>query len=140
MRPVLLAAALLLAAGCNTAGPLVDTAPVTTDGLVLTADARAYGRGDTARLTLTNGSAATATTGVLECALVERWTGAAWTPSASGNDRACIQIARILAPGDAMTGEVPLDLPAGSYRLTQPVSLDGSGESVAVSTASFAVE
>ena len=138
MRPILLA--LLLAAGCTAADPLVDTAPVSTDGLTLAADARAYSRGETARLTLTNGSSNTATTGVLECALVESWTGTAWTQSASGNDRACIEIARILAPGEAMTGEVPLDLPAGSYRLTQTVFLDGADASAAVSTASFAVE
>lgn len=136
MRPILLA--LLLAWGCTAADPLVDTAPVSTDGLTLAADARAYDRGDTARLRLTNGSRTTATTGVLECALVESWTGDAWAPSADGNDIACIQIARVLAPGETMTGEVRIDFRDGFYRLTQPVFVEGGGES-AVSTASFRV-
>ncbi|HEX8385010.1 MAG TPA: immunoglobulin-like domain-containing protein [Rubricoccaceae bacterium] len=135
----LLVALSFLVAGCQAAAPLVDVAPVSSDGLTLTADKDAYARGETARLDLRNGGTATATTGVLECAHIERWTGAAWERSAEGNDRACIMIARILQPGESMTGAVPLDVPAGAYRLTQGVSVEGSETGVSVSTGSFRV-
>lgn len=140
MRLLLLAVvAPFLAAGCNSAGPLVDAAPVSSAGLTLTADKDAYARGETARLVLRNGGAATATTGVLECAQFERWTGSAWETSPDGNDRACILLAAIVAPGEILTGSVPIDVSAGSYRLTQSVSVEGAGTSVDVSTASFRV-
>ena len=139
-------AALLLVAlaGCNASGPLADVppanaSPLAPEGVALTADRTAYGRGDEARLTLRNGSALTATTGMLECAQIEAWTGTAWTASAEGNDRACIEIARVLAPGEAMTGSVPLDVPAGQYRLVQSVSFDGADAGVTAATAAFRV-
>ena len=131
--------AFLALAGCTAGAPLVDTAPLAPGGLTLAADRTAYDRGDSARLTLTNGATATATTGVLECAQIETWTGAAWTLSPAGNDRACIMIARVLAPGETMTGAVVLDVPAGTYRLTQSVSLDGAEAGVTAATAAFRV-
>ena len=139
---VLLAVLLVALAGCNAAGTLADVpsanaGPLAPEGISLTADQTAYGHGDEARLTLRNGSAVTATTGVLECAQIETWTGTAWTTSAEGNDRACIEIARVLAPGETMTGTVALDVPAGHYRLVQSVSLDGAG--VTAATAAFRV-
>lgn len=140
MRLLLLAVvAPLLVAGCNSAGPLVDAAPVSSAGLTLTADQNAYDRGETARLVLRNGGTATATTGILECAQFERWTGSAWETSPDGNDRACILLAVVLAAGETLTGAVPLDVPAGSYRLTQSVSVEGADTGVAVSTGSFRV-
>ncbi len=140
----ILTAFAVLLVGCNASGALVDVppasaGPVSPDGLTMTADQSVYARGATVRLVLVNGSAAVATTGVLECAQIESWTGAAWVLSAEGNDRACIMIARILQPGETMTGAVPLDVPAGRYRLTQSVSLDGADAGVAVSTAAFRV-
>ena len=141
MRTLLLALAL---AGCapRAVGP-PDAAPPAgapaTGGLTLAADRQAYARGASVRLELRNGSAAVATTGVLECAQFETWTGSAWVRSPVGNDRACIMIARVLAPGETITGDVAADVPAGSYRLTQSVSLEGAEEGVAVSTASFRV-
>ncbi|HEX9953414.1 MAG TPA: hypothetical protein VGB53_16710 [Rubricoccaceae bacterium] len=141
---VFLALLLVALAGCNAAGVLADVpdasaGPVSPDGLSLVADQMAYSRGETARLTLRNGSAVTATTGVLECAQVETWTGSAWMVSAEGNDRACIMIARVLAPGETMTGTVALDVPAGQYRLVQSVSLEGADGGVTAATAAFRV-
>ncbi|HEX8298239.1 MAG TPA: immunoglobulin-like domain-containing protein [Rubricoccaceae bacterium] len=143
LRPFV-ALLLVALAGCNASGVLADVpdasaGPVAPDGLALSADQTAYARGATARLTLRNGSAATATTGVLECAQIETWTGTAWTTSPEGNDRACIMIARVLAPGETMTGTVALDVPPGQYRLVQSVSLEGADAGVAVSTAAFRV-
>lgn len=140
----ILTAFAVLLVGCNASGALVDVPPasagaVSSGGLTLAADQSAYARGATVRLVLVNGSAAVATTGVLECAQIESWTGSAWTLSAEGNDRACIMIARILQPGETMAGSVPLDVPAGQYRLTQSVSLEGADAGVAVSTAAFRV-
>ena len=149
LRPSLLSrvfAALLLVAlaGCNAAGVLADVpdasaGPLAPEGITLTVDQSAYARGETARLTLRNGSAATATTGVLECAQIETWTGSAWATSAEGNDRVCIMIARVLAPGETMTGTVALDVPAGQYRLVQSVSLEGADGGVTAATAAFRV-
>jgi hypothetical protein len=145
MRSLLLGLALsaaTLASGCAPRAVL-DAPPagpaVSPNGLTLTADKAAYARGETARLELRNGASAAATTGVLECAQIETWTGGAWARSPEGNDRACIMIARTLQPGETMDGAVPLDVPAGQYRLTQGVSLEGADAGVSVSTASFRV-
>ena len=136
-RRLALLAALLVLAGCTPRAALVGTAALAPGGVALAADRAAYNRGDSVRLTLTNGATATATTGVLECARIETWTGSAWTLSPAGNDRACIMIARVLAPGETMTGDVVLDVPAGTYRLAQSVTLDGAG--VTAATAAFRV-
>jgi hypothetical protein len=145
MRPLLLGLALsfgALVSGCAPR-PALDAPPVgpavSPNGLTLTADKAAYAGGETARLELRNGAQAAATTGVLECAQIETWTGSAWVQSPVGNDRACIMIAQTLQPGETMDGAVPLDVPAGQYRLTQGVSLEGADAGVAVSTASFRV-
>ena len=146
MRLTLLALALsfgALVSGCAPR-PALDAPPasgsaVSPSGLTLTADKATYARGETARLELRNGATAAATTGVLECAQIETWTGGAWVRSPEGNDRACIMIALTLQPGETMDGTVPLDVPAGTYRLTQSVSLEGAEAGVAVSTASFRV-
>ncbi len=137
-------ALLVVLAGCSARTALTDvppanSGPVAPSGLALTADGASYARGATARLTLRNGSPAVATTGVLECAQVETWTSGAWATSPVGNDRACIMIARVLQPGETMTGGVRLDVPAGSYRLVQSVSLEGADVAEAVATAAFAV-
>ena len=132
-------AALLVLAGCTPRAALVGTAALAPGGVALAADRTAYGRGDSVRLTLTNGATATATTGVLECARIETWSGTAWGESSVGNDRACILIARMLAPGETMTGDVVLDVPAGTYRLAQSVTLDGAEAGVTAATAAFRV-
>ena len=130
---------LLVVAGCTASVPLIEAPPVTAEGLALSADRTTYARGAAVRLVLVNGAPTTATTGVLECAQFETWTGSAWVRSPVGNDRACIMIARVLAPGETMTGDITADVPAGSYRLTPSVSIDGADASVTVSTASFRV-
>ena len=116
MPRLTLALILLAAAGCDAAGPLVTTAPVVAAGMGFTTDRDAYRRGDTATLLLRNVSADTLTMGVLECATLESWAGTAWTARPSDNDRACIEIARVLAPGETMDGRIALDVPEGSYR------------------------
>ncbi len=141
----LIVVALLVAlAGCSARTSLVDVppasaGPVAPNGLSLAADQASYAHGTTARLTLRNGAPIVATTGVLECAQVETWTGRAWATSPVGNDRACIEIARLLRPGEAMTGGVELDVPAGMYRLVQSVSLEGAEAAETVATAAFRV-
>ena len=139
MTRILLASLLGLAA-CTTARiPAPPSAPVAPKGVTLTADQSAYARGASAKVTLRNGAPGVAQTGVLECAHIEAWDGTAWEESAVGNDRACILVLRILQPGETMTGMVPLDVPDGTYRLTQPVSFDGTDESVTAATAPFQV-
>jgi len=121
----------LLVGGCDTAGPLAVDAPLRVGGVALTADRDAYRSGDPIRLTLTNGASQELTTGVLECAVLERWNGRSWATSRQGNDRACIMIALLLDPGRTATGEVRVRVPSGSYRLVQHVSVGDRGATVA---------
>ena len=145
MRRLVLVSLLVVLTGCSARTALTDVPPASAsalapNGLSLAADQTAYARGETARLTLRNASPRVATTGVLECAQIETWTGGAWATSPVGNDRACIMIARILQPGETMTGGVPLDVPAGTYRLMQSVSLEGAETAETVTTAAFRVQ
>lgn len=134
--------ALLLAAGlasaCDSPASLAESAPVAADGVLLMADDDTYRPGDAAHLTLANGAADTVTTGVLECAVLEHWSGAAWALAPDGNDRACILLAVAVAPGDVHTGSVPLDVPAGVYRAAQDVAV--GDRPMRVATAAFRVE
>lgn len=126
----------LLLASCDTlAGPRSDDGPVRAAGVSLDADRTRYDNRDEVRLTLRNDGAATYTTGVLECAELERWDGTAWVPSRMRDDRACIAIGLFLEPGQTIDGTPRLNVPAGSYRFT--VSL---AESVRVATAALRVE
>ena len=118
MRRSLFALALL--AGCADA-PFTDSAPVRPRGVEFTADRTAYDNDDEVALRLVNRSPDTLLTGVLECAVLERWTGTAWETSAAGNDRACIDIGVEVRPGDALDGRVRLDVPDGSYRFVYDV-------------------
>lgn len=129
---------LVLATGCDTAGPVAADAPLSTEGLTFTTDQPAYRSGAPIRVTLVNGSTAEATTGVLECATLERWNGRTWETSRVGNDRACIMIAHVIAPGRRLDGAVRVRVPAGSYRLAQAVTLD-SGRSATVATGAFRI-
>ncbi len=138
-------ALLVVLTGCSVPPALTDVpptnaGPLAPNGLSLTANQTSYARGATARLTLRNAAQMTATTGVLECAQLEGWTGGAWVTSPVGNDRACIQIARVLRPGETMAGGVKLDVPAGTYRLMQSVSLEGAEVAEIVTTAAFRVQ
>lgn len=136
----LLATLFLLAAGaCDTAGPRADDAPLQVGGVRLTANDNAYRPGAPIRLTLVNGDDGDLTTGVLECAVLERWTGTAWVVSDAGNDRACIEIALVLAPGDEVTGDVRVRVPDGSYRLVHWVSTTAAS-GARVATGAFRVE
>ena len=132
------ALALLALAACDTAGPVATDAAVRAGGLRLDADRDRYDNRDTVRLTLTNAGSETYWTGVLDCALLERWDGRAWTLSRDDNDRACIAIAVEVAPGSVLTATVPIRLPDGSYRFTQGLGSDD--QSVTVATAAFRVE
>ena len=139
------AALLVLVAGCSAGAALADmpdaaAQPLSPNGLSLTADQTAYPRGATARLALRNGAQIAATTGVLECAQIETWASSGWTASPVGNDRACILIVRMLQPGETLTGGVPLDVPPGTYRLAQSVSLEGAEVAETVTTAAFRVQ
>lgn len=135
--PLSLALGLALLAGCDSAAPFVDTSPVETDEAAFTADRSAYARGDDAALRLRNVSTDTLTTGVLECAVLERWDGDSWTATPIGNDRACIEIAVVLAPGETLDGTVRLDVPDGSYRFVH--GLYGRS-ATPLATGSFRVE
>lgn len=147
MRSVLLALvtlSVLGASACSSSSDAVADVPppgaVGPAGLTLTADADTYTRGDTAHFTLRNESDATYGMGVLECGVLERPADGGWEQSPEGNDRACIQIYRYLAPGETMEADVPLDVPPGTYRFSHGVaeeSDDGDGETV--STAPFEV-
>lgn len=135
----LLACAFLLAlAACDGAGPLATDPALLAGGLRLDADQTAYDNRDTVHLTLSHTGRGTYWSGVLECAVLERWDGQAWTLSPSGNDRGCIMIAVEVAPGSTQTASVPLQAPDGSYRFTHTLSRDGA--SVTVATAAFRVE
>jgi hypothetical protein len=134
MRHSLLALALL--AGCGDA-PFTDSAPVRPRGVEFTADRTAYDNDDEAALRLVNRSADTLVTGVLECAVLERWTGTAWETSGAGNERPCIEIAVNLEPGDALDGRVRLDVPDGSYRFVHDLYGEGTERAA---TAAFRVE
>lgn len=141
---LIVVALLVVLAGCSARTALTDVppasaGPVAPNGLSLTADQTSYAHGATARLTLRNAAPIVATTGVLECAQIETWTGGAWATSPAGNDRACIMIARLLQPGETMTGGIVLDVPAGTYRLMQSVSLEGAEAAETVATAAFRV-
>ncbi len=136
MTRFLLFAALGVSA-CTTVQP--PGAPYIPDGLLLTADRMEYGRGDSAQLLLRNGASAVAQTGVLECAQIEAWQGGTWATSPVGNDRACILILATIQPGETMTGTVPLDVPAGTYRLTQSVGFEDQDAGVVAATAPFRV-
>lgn len=127
----LLVFVLPLVGGCDTAGPLAADAPLRAGGVSLTADRDAYRFGAPILLTLSNGASHELTTGVLECAVLERWSGRAWETSRHGNDRACIEIALVLEPGRTATGEVRVRVPSGSYRLTHWVGLGGGSRQVA---------
>ena len=145
MRPVLLAAALLIAAGCNTADPPADTAPVVAEptqqaGLVFTSGAATYRRGATARLTFTNGTASWASSGPLGCSRLERWTGAAWQMAPEWRRRGCIAEVVTVTAGETITADIPLDVPAGRYRLAWGVSMEGAlHKGIPLSTAAFEV-
>ena len=138
MRASAVLLALALVAGCDAAGPVAVDAPLRAEGVSLTADRDAYRVGEPIRLTLVNGASREVSTGVLECAVLERWDGRAWEPSRQGNDRACILIALVLAPGQAATGEVRVRVPDGSYRLAQSVSVGERHATVA--TGAFRLE
>lgn len=114
-------------------------APYIPEGLLLTADRMEYERGDSARLLLRNGSQNAAQTGVLACAQLETWNGEGWAPSPVGNDRACILVLETLRSGGAMTGAVPLDVPAGTYRLTQSIGFEERSTGVVSATSPFRV-
>lgn len=132
------ALALLSLAACDTAGPVATEPAVRAGGLRLDADRDRYGNRDTARLTLANTGGETYWTGILDCAIVERWDGSAWAVSRDGNGQACIAIAVEVAPGASLTASVPIRLPDGSYRFTQGLGSDDA--SVTVATAAFRVE
>jgi hypothetical protein len=129
----------LLFAACDTAAPLTSTDAVAREGASLTVDREVYRQGDTAALTLRNAGAARLVTGVLACALVERWDGQGWEPSLDGSDRPCIEIAVVVEPGGRLTGEVPLDVRRGSYRISHSVTPEDGGPSGMVRTAAFQV-
>lgn len=131
MRVLAALALVVLVAGCDAAGPVSADAPLRADGVALTADRDAYRSGEPIRLTLVNGASRELTTGVLECAVLERWTGRAWETSRQGNDRACIMIALVVEPGRSVTGEVRVRASGGSYRLVQHVSVGERGATVA---------
>ena len=145
MRPVLLAAALLLAAGCNTADPSADAAPVAAEptpqaGLVPTSDAATYRRGATARLTFTNGTASWASSGPLGCSRRERWTSAAWPMAPEWRRRGCIAEVVTVTAGETITAGIPLDVPAGRYRLAWGIALEGAvHKGIPLSTSAFEV-
>jgi hypothetical protein len=134
MRRSLLA--LVLLAGCADA-PFTDSAPVRPRGVEFTADRTAYDNDDEVALRLVNHSPDTLLTGVLECAVLERWTGRAWETSPDGNDRGCILIGVYLEPGDALDGRVRLDVPDGSYRFVYGVYAEGTERAA---TGAFRVE
>ena len=145
MRFLLLTLALtslLGASACSGSAPS-DPAPpsdaVGPDGLTLTADADAYARGDTAHFTLRNESDVTYGMGVLECGTLERPAGDGWERSPEGNDRACIQIYRYLAPGETMEADLALDVSPGTYRFAHGVNDESTGTGETVATAPFRV-
>lgn len=131
MRLVAAVTLLVLVAGCDTAGPAAVDAPLRSGGVALTADRDAYRSGEIVWLSLVNGASRELTTGVLECAVLERWSGRAWETSRHGNDRACIMMALVVEPGRTVTAGVPVRAPGGSYRLVQHVSVGERGATVA---------
>ncbi len=147
MRTVLLlfAAGILGASACSEPTGLTPSpspAPsdaIGPDGLALTTDADAYARGDTAHVTLRNETDATYGMGVLGCATLERPAADGWERAPEGNDRACIQIYRTLAPGETMEADLPLDVSSGTYRIAHHVTQEESGTAATVATASFCV-
>lgn len=139
MRALLPALAVLVAA-CDSPAPFAGEPPVTARGVFLMTDSDEYARGGSVRLTLANGATQRVTTGVLECARLERWSGTAWALAPHANETACIEIARVLAPGEVLTGTFRADVPDGSYRLVHEVTVGDAGGSVPVATAAFRVE
>lgn len=136
MTRYLLAAALGVSA-CSSVRPA--EAPYVPEGLLLTADRADYERGDSARLLLRNGAPTAAQTGALECARIEAWNGDAWAPSPAGDARACTLALHTVRPGGSLVGAVPLDLPSGTYRLTQSVGFEAREIGVTAATAPFRV-
>lgn len=139
--PLILLAVFYL--GCSEPTGVASQPPAARDaepgGLALTADAEAYARGDTAHLTLRNGTEATYGMGVLECAALQRPAGDGWEQSPAGNERVCIQVYRYLAPGETMEADVALDVPPGTYRFTHSVAREGGDAGEAVATEPFEV-
>ena len=144
MRFLLLALAVVLgASACSEPTGVTPAAPdagaTGPDGLTLTADADSYARGDTARFTLRNGTDTTYGMGVLECGTLERPAGGGWERSPEGNDRACIQIYRYLAPGETVEADIALDVSPGTYRFAHSVSREDGDTSETVTTEPFEV-
>lgn len=132
----LTALALALAACDGAVSP--STAPLSVDGLTLTTDRAEYDRGDAATLTLRSTGDAV-WTGVLECAVLERETGGAWTDDLAHNERGCIAIALRVRPGESLSAAVGLDVPAGTYRFVHRVGPVGRGDAEGLATGPFRV-
>ena len=124
--------------GCATGAPPArpETASVEAGGLALSADAASYARGEAVQLVLRNTGTTPYEGGVLSCARTERLDGSAWAEVQDG--RACIAMAVTIAPGQSLRGDVSLDVPPGTYRLSHRMSAR-SGEAVVVATPSFHV-
>ena len=135
LAPLLLALAL---AACDTAAPPASTAPLTIDGLSLTVDRAEYDRGDAATLTLQSTEDAV-WTGVLECAVLQREADGAWTSDLAYNDRGCIEIALAVRPGESLSAEVGLDVPAGTYRFVHWANPVEQDDAERLATGSFRV-
>lgn len=140
LRTLVVLLALPLAAGCGAPRAAVGAAggAVTADGLSLEVDGSSFRRGQPVPLTLRNASGAPYQGGVLGCAVAERWTGAAWV-RAEGDERACIAMLAVVAPGETMETAIPLDVAPGSYRFTHTMGRDDGSPSVSVSTRAFRI-
>ena len=134
MRALLVCSLVALAA-CDASAPEVADASIEIDGVTLTTDRAAYGGGDDAVLTLTNGGEGVVETGVLACAQLERQRGGGWSRDLPFNDRGCILPLFAFGPGESTTAAVRLaDVAAGSYRFVQDTSVG------ALATPTFQVE
>lgn len=135
----LASAVLLLAlAACDTNAPPTLDAPVRVDGLSLTVGADDYDRGDTATLTLQNGTAASVWTGVLECPDLQQRVDGRWVDASVALGVACIEILIEVPPGESLSGRVVLDVPGGTYRFAHP-SFPEDGDGRRLATGSFRV-
>ena len=139
MRSLLvLASALVLTACGSSSVPATHEAPA---GLLFETDAAQYASGDEADFVLRNETDETYQMGVVGCALLQVREDGEWTTSPAGNDRVCIMMLQVLAPGETASGTATLDVPAGTYRFTHTLSEDDEpDEQVIVATAPFTVD
>lgn len=132
-RLALLLALLPVLAACDSFAPITDTDAVSVNGVSLSLDREVVRRGEAARLTLRNDGNQGFETGVLDCALLQRWDGQAWVTAESSRDRVCILLLLSVSPGEALSERLIVDEPRGTYRF-----IIGEGERV-IATASFLV-